>query len=217
MKDKLESDITINICECESENVVQFNKNNKELDLLIEGIKNRKDESAIELYNKYGELINRMVWRILGIDQDHDDIVNQVFINIIESINKINNYEAFKSWIETITINTIRKELRKRKYRRLLFLNTETQDFENMDGNKTENDLFIHRFYELLDKMNSDEKIIFTLYFVEDRTMEEISSICKVSLSTVKRRIVKAKNRFLNYAKKDSILCSKIEEIINEH
>lgn len=210
MKNKLESDIAINI--------VKLKIDINEVEILITGLKNRKEDAADALYNKYAELINSLVWRILGSDQDHDDIVNQVFINIIESIHNINNYEALKSWIETITINTIKKELRKRKYKRLFFFHTEAQDFESIEScNTTEKELFIHRFYGILEKMNSEERIVFTLYFVEDRTIEEISSICKFSTSTVKRRILKAKDKFLNYAKKDSVLSSKIEEIINEH
>ena len=38
------------------------------------------------LYDRYARDVNRLVWHLLGADADHDDIVQQVFLRMIQSV-----------------------------------------------------------------------------------------------------------------------------------
>lgn len=189
---------------------IHDNCNEKNYVDIIEGIRNGNNESLMLLYDLFGNLINRLVWILLGADSEHDDIVQQVFVNIIESIGSIRNPEALKSWIESVTTHTVRRELRRRKYRRFFHIFNDYS--EEHSCYEIEKELSIQRFYKILDKMDNYERIIFTLYYVEDKTLEQMCAILNCSLATVKRKIANSKKNFLQYAKKDDVLASFFEE-----
>ena len=55
--------------------------------------------------------------------------------------------------------------------------------------------------FEVLDRMPADERIAFSLRFVEQMELTEVAEICGTSLPTAKRRIAKAERRFVTLAK----------------
>ena len=56
---------------------------------IVEGIREGDTRAARALVNKYGRTINARVWRLLGADLDHEDVVQQVFVAIIKSLPKL--------------------------------------------------------------------------------------------------------------------------------
>ena len=182
---------------------------------IIQGIIAKSPHAASALYDSFGDSINRLVWRLLGADQDHDDVVQQVFVNVISSINKVDNAEALGQWITDVTVNTVRREIRSRKYRRILYL---VDDYDESISESPEHgrNLVAGRTYQLLSSMKTDDRIVFILRFVEKYTVSETALACGISNSTAKRRISRAKTAFLMRAEKDTVLASYIEEMKNE-
>lgn len=184
---------------------------------IIEGLNSRDRRAGLLLYDHFGTLINRMVGKMLGVDQDHDDVVQQVFVNILESIGKVKNPEALKTWIISVTVNTVRRELRVRKYRRIFRFMSRVPERRLSHGrDDSEGALCATRFYEILNGMGTDDRIVFALHCVQDQTFEEIAAACSCSLSTVKRRFARAKRKFLLHARRDPVLASFIGEGIQD-
>lgn len=69
------------------------------------------------LFDRFEALVNRRVWRILGADQEHDDIVQAVFLAIIRGISSVKDARALEGWVLGVTHKTILRELRRRKLR----------------------------------------------------------------------------------------------------
>ena len=183
-------------------------KSNQEI---VEGLLRHSPDAIQALYRQYGDLVNRLVWRQLGADQDHDDVVHQVFIDVISSIAGLANPLALHSWIAGVTINAVRKEIRSRKYRRILRLqpgSPETPD----ERLHPEHQLFLRRFYSIVDSMKTTHRIMFILRFVEGHTIVETAVMCGCSTATVKRKTAQAKRVFMKKARKDTVLASMIEE-----
>ena len=180
---------------------------------LIDGLIGGDTSAASVFHHRYSARICRWVWRLLGTDRDHDDVVQQVFVSIFQSISRIKKIESLDSWVDSVTIKTVRCELRKRKVRRAFFPNrTETSPDDTQDRNSPFKQGHIRRFYEILGSMPADDRIVFVLRFVEGRSIDEIAAIGKYSPSTAKRRLRRAKALFKKKALRDFTLVSLVEE-----
>src|SRR5678815_1520371 len=49
---------------------------------------------AAAIYDLFSADVNRLVWRVLGADPDHDDVVHHVFIQLVTGISKVRDPEA---------------------------------------------------------------------------------------------------------------------------
>lgn len=92
-------------------------KSNKELLLLI-----REDNEVAfyQLYERYSRRLYGFVLRYIKQEADAEEIVQEVFIKIWETRDKIDVYSSFESFLFTIaynaTISLFRKRAREKKY-----------------------------------------------------------------------------------------------------
>lgn len=196
-------------------NVVKLERPPKENEEILHGLGRGDPAAAVALYERFEEMVNRLVWRLLGADPDHDDIVHQVFVNVISSIDTLASPASMGAWIAGVTVNTVRKELRSRRVRRIVFLSPRVP--ERIDeGIDTERQLLVRRFYEVVDRMKAMERIVFILRFVEGQPVGQVASTCGCSIATAKRRIAGAKKAFMRKARRDSLLGAIIEDMSDE-
>lgn len=187
-------------------------KNNEDLaEFMVQGLVERSSKAASAFHQNYGRLINRLVWRLLGADPDHDDVVNQVYVNILESIGSLRSPESLKSWVTGVVINTVRREIYKRKFRRLFSLVPDYSKNEVV-ASSPEKGVAIRRFYELLGRIGVERRIVLLLNLVEGYTLNEIASMCRISVPTAKRRFQSGKKRFCELAKSEPLFTEWLRE-----
>lgn len=177
---------------------------------LVEGLRGGA-ASAVEVFHqRFGERINRWVWRLLGGDAEHDDVVHQVFINLLSSLGGLRNPAALGAWVDSVTIRTVRKEIRSRRYRRLLVFAPQRVE-RQLDPSSPARQAHIRRFYCILDAMRPDDRILFVLRFIEGCSLQELADAGEYSLATAKRRLKHAREEFRKRAVRDLVLVSLLE------
>lgn len=178
----------------------------------VEGMRSRDARIMSAFFDTYQEKINGLVWRLLGADVDHNDVVNTVFLNILSSIWSLKDPQALSKWVSTITVNTVRREIRRRKYKRLFSVTTDSpEDYHTAKVSRITGDVK-GRVYKILRTMKADSHIVFVLRYIDGRTFEEIAELRGCSLATAKRHGKKCHQEFLKKAQKDSLLAGYIEE-----
>ena len=177
---------------------------------IVRGLVRRDQRAAAALYDRFGEGINRRVWRLLGADAEHDDVVHQVFVNVLASIRQLESPSSLEGWITRITINTVRRTIRSRKVRRILVPVAYPPDV-TAEGDGPESGALVKRFYEILGRMRTEDHLVFALRFVEGYSLAEVAAAAGISLATVKRRIARAKYEFVRRATGDPVLGSLLE------
>ncbi|MBN2802132.1 MAG: sigma-70 family RNA polymerase sigma factor [Deltaproteobacteria bacterium] len=167
-------------------------------------------------FDRYHKQINGLVHKFLGPDQEHEDLVNTVFLNILSYASKIRDPQALQSLISTITIKTVQKEIRKRQYRRkrVLFsdMPLENSIHNESHDNPIDNDAFTKKIFRILYTFPPDEHVHFVMHYLEGYTFEEISQITGCSLSTAKRKGKSCKKRFMENLDKDETLLHFLKE-----
>jgi RNA polymerase sigma-70 factor (ECF subfamily) len=197
-------------------NVVDISGSKRdEYRLLINGLQNKDPSAPLKLYNIFAKKIDRRVWRMLGPDAEHEDLVQHIFAQIFAKIHQLKNSDTLESWITSITINTVKKELRRRSYRKILLfkpvidLADDTRSFFDLPE---EDEILQRHTFAVLDRMPAVYRIIFIMKFFDENTNIEISRALGCSLATVKRKIIKSRNMFVEKAMDDFFLASLITE-----
>jgi RNA polymerase sigma-70 factor, ECF subfamily len=180
---------------------------------LLDGLKSGCPKATCEFCDRFGPRINRWVWRLLGADAEHDDMVQQIYMGFFASMNGLKNVDSLDAFVDSITIRTVRKEIRRRKYRRLFLVRgMESDDANVADGSHGLKDAHIRIFYRILNELGTEERMVFVLKHFEGLTMEEIAHISGYSVRTAKRRLYRAMDLMKERLLAEPVLISLLEE-----
>jgi RNA polymerase sigma-70 factor (ECF subfamily) len=154
-----------------------------------------------QLYDTHADEVHRVVWRILGADPEHDDLVHQIFVRAFDKVHDLRDPKAVRGWLLRIAVNTVRSELRRRRIRRLLGwdggedVEVEVGAWADPQGLDPEHWASAKLALRLLDRLRAQDRIAYMLRFGEGRTIPEVASACGCSVATVHRRLTRAQDR----------------------
>lgn len=191
--------------------IISLHKLESDQDLVVALREGRIGAPAV-LVDRYGGLVQGLLLRVLGFESEVPDLLNEVFVRALERIDELKQPSSLKSWLGSIAVFTARAWLRKRRFRRkwLSFLPSDELPEVIAPTLDAETSEVLKRTYRTLNLLPPDERIAFTLRFVEGTSLGEAAALTGVSLATIKRRISRAQARFLEAAKRDPILQERI-------
>jgi RNA polymerase sigma-70 factor, ECF subfamily len=163
---------------------------------LAELLRSGSREAAAAVYDRFATPVNRWVWRLLGADLDHDDIVQQVFVRILRAGRRLRETDKLAGWVHAITVNTVHGELRRRQVRRFFWRDSAPATLHGDFVREVEMRDLLVRAKSVIEKLPPAERIAFVLHYVDRHSTSEIAGICGYSLSTAKRRLAGATRRF---------------------
>jgi RNA polymerase sigma-70 factor (ECF subfamily) len=142
-----------------------------------------------ELFTRYSAYVAGVAARLLGRD-DHEveDVVQDVFWTASRRLGRIHNVEAARPWLVTVTVRTVRRRLRRRRWKQLFRVQLDAVDVP-APGATPEQMALLVRLYRLLDTVPADNRLAWLLRHVEGERLEDIALACGCSLATAKRRI----------------------------
>lgn len=119
-------------------------------------------------------------------------------IESFKSIKKLKKQDSYKTWIIKILINKCNHIYKKNKDRNISFENIE---IENVYQNKYEQ-LEELDFYTILKGLKYEERMVLTLFYLEDYSIKKISKLMKLNENTIKTKLKRGKEKIrLNYGK----------------
>jgi len=142
------------------------------------------------LFRRYSPYVATIAMRLLGRDEEIDDVVQDVFLAAFRGLGALTDPNATKGWLATVTVRTVRRRLRARRLRGLLRLET-TRGYEDVaaPGASPEERALLARVYRVLDGVPANHRIAWTLRHVEGESLENVAEMCGCSLATAKRWI----------------------------
>lgn len=160
-------------------------------------------------HDLYEQIIQRYQSKLLKYAQylikdyhQASDVVQNTFIKAYVNLNSFNSQKKFSSWLYRIAHNEA-MNIVKKHHRETPLL--DHMDFEsNID---LEDDLIKkelqRKTHQCLDQLNIIYKEPLALYFLQDKSYQEISDILRIPISTVSTRISRAKTYMKKYVKKN--------------
>ena len=167
-----------------------------DLTTLVDSLRENDARAVAELFDRFAPAIRRTLVRILGSnDPDCSDLLHDTFLRAVEQVRQLRNPQSLKSWLHSVAMFRAREWLRARKRMGHPQLPAATTDLPAVLA-PPEARQAVEALYRLLDGFPEEERVIFFLRFVEERKLTEIAGTCRASVSTIKRRITRAKRRF---------------------
>ncbi len=156
-----------------------------------------------QLVRRYKDPLLNFIFRFIGDIIESEDIVQDTFYRVYKNKHYYKEVAKFSTWIYTIAGNLAKTELRKRKRRKIFSIHKETaseKEFELPDPerdpeeevNSTITEKHIHK---AIGNLPPKFRQVIILRDVQGFSYEEISSIIKVPLGTVKSRVNRARLR----------------------
>lgn len=130
-----------------------------------------------------------------GNTEDAEDLIQDSILNVIESFDKIKDKSVFKSYLFSVASNLCKMKRRRLKFKSE-FSDNEIQqivDFSQNQEHLTDFKIIYDEILSLPDK--TAETII--LYHISDLSLEEIQKIQGGSLSGVKSRLTRGRDKLL--------------------
>ncbi len=176
-----------------------------------------KEQDFIEALRKgindaYGQLLDEYQQKVFGTcisfvpnQEDAEDIAQEVFIEVFNSISKFKGDSKLSTWIYRIATNKclefIRKKNTKKRFgfMQSLWGNDLSIDRSsyftefNHPGIQLENKEKSEILFAAINKLPEDQRIVYTLNKIDDLSYKEVSEITNKSVSSIESLLFRAK------------------------
>jgi len=153
-------------------------------------------ESAFEtLYRRHVGFALNVAVRIQGSGVDVEDVVHDAFLRAHQRLNELRDSSLFRSWLGSIVVRLVRTRLRRRRLLSVLGLGSaEPVDLDAIASDEASPEVRaqLAQVYALLQTVPADERIAWTLRYIERHRLEVVADMVGCSLATAKRRISRA-------------------------
>ena len=145
-----------------------------------------------ETINKYSDLLYKTSFLMLKNQQDSEDIVQETFIAYIKNNPELNDEEHKKAWLLKVAQNKCKNLLKSHKIRAYVPFD----DVEEVIPGE-EKELYEEDSSELLaiSNLSYKYKSVITLYYIENYSIEETAKILDISVSAVKMRLKRGREK----------------------
>lgn len=146
-----------------------------------------KKEQLGQLIITSEETMYHVAKSLLSSDADCADAIQEAIVKAFTNLHTLRQDSYAKTWLVRILINECYALMRREK--RLVSLE-EYQNPETAQESKDYSDL-----YEAVRRLPPDIRICIILYYLEGYSIKETAGILRVTESTVKNRLARARNR----------------------
>lgn len=154
---------------------------------------NNTKEYLTFLMESYGDSVFRMCYAYLKDYQLAEDIAQETFIRVYQNYESFRNESSIKTWIMQIAINLCKNQMRTHWWKdrvQQVFLEREEAVTENYDSV-----LDGRIVLKEIGKLSPKYKEVILLYYYQEFKISEIAKILNVKESTVKARLVRAREK----------------------
>lgn len=171
-----------------------------------------KENKLLEISNTNKDLINYAIHKnleaIFGFSmkrtsnrQDAEDLTQDIITEVYRSCFKLKSYdgpEALEGWIWAIARHTYCRWINKRKKNNVVyiegpFIDESIKSTDDLIADKVIKEEQLNNLRKELSLLSKNYRDIIVLYYIEDKSCNEISEIEKIPLTTVKWRLHEAK------------------------
>jgi RNA polymerase sigma-70 factor (ECF subfamily) len=173
---------------------------------LASAVANGDPQAPGAVWDRHAGVVRGVLRRSLGA-QDVEDHVQEVFLRFFKRPGELRDPAALRCFLIGIAMRVAGTELRKRRVRRFLSL-TADGDVRGpvtppLDAEARE---AVVRLYAILDRVDTETRLLFTLRHAEGLELTELAAVFEVSLATVKRRLSRATDKVFLMAQRDALL-----------
>ena len=166
-------------------------------------------QAFMELVQTHQNMVFSILYRMLKDREDVEDLAQEVWVKVYQSIRKLKSPAAFRSWLHRIALNAFRDRMRQ-KGNHIAFSLDDAFQMDNGDsiqlemespGLLPEEELLQGEWQEHLEAAIMDlplsHRAVIVMREIQGLTYDEIADAMDISLGTVKSRIARAREKLI--------------------
>ena len=159
---------------------------------IVEVVRAKDKEAYAEIIKRYQKKLLRYAGNVLGDKDKAEDVVQEGFIKAYINLNGFNTKMKFSSWIYRIVHNEAMNMLGKDNKQQPMYEQVEFDSGINLEDDFIKKEL-VSRTHHCLEQMPIIYKEPLSLYYLEEKSYEEISDILRIPINTVGTRVNRAR------------------------
>lgn len=156
-----------------------------------------------ELVSRYEKKVYSISYRFTGNHHDASDLAQETFIKVFKSLRSFRAESGFLTWVYHITANVCRDFLRKKQKVKFISFNVISEkEVQIQDRGEKELSEVVEiketqlQLQQIICSLPEEYRLILLMREIQGFSYEEIASILKCSLGTVKSRLNRARGMF---------------------
>jgi len=158
-----------------------------------------------ELFRRHHKRVYNIALGVLSNEAEAEDVAQDVFVRVHESIGRLQSDDAFVTWLKTMTVNRCRDVLRRRGRLRIESLDApieqsdgfstslEIPDDSNDPQDALEKKFLRQAVRKAIASLTPDAREVVTLFYVDGADIATISKVTKSPEGTIKSRLSRAR------------------------
>lgn len=182
--------------------------------LLVDRCLTGEPAATRELFRRHRARVHACLYRVLGSNRDMDDLLQEAFIQVFQSLRGWRAEASLATWIDRVSVRVAYRYLSQRG-RRVQTAELVDDDAPTNDGPADHRQLArdgVKRLYEVLDELGAASRLAFTLHEIDGRSISEVAELVGSSVTATKLRVWRARKRLEAAAAEDPILREFLQE-----
>ncbi|UII76770.1 RNA polymerase sigma factor [Flagellimonas sp. HMM57] len=171
----------------------------------LEDLKKHKQSAYARLLDEYQGMVFNTCLSFVPNKEDAQDIAQEVFVEVYNSIKKFKGDSKLSTWIYRICVNKSLEFIRKKKTKkRFGFMQSITGNIIPIDkssyfteynhpGVQLENKEMSELLFKAINKLPEAQKVVFILHKIDEMSYKEVSEITEKSVSSVESLLFRAR------------------------
>lgn len=175
---------------------------------LITDALNGKQLAISELIRTYQSYVFNLCYKVLKNKEEAEEATQDCFVKAIRALRAFKKESSFKTWLYRIAYNTALNKLRSLKRYKVdeIDINLEETLQEKNVSNAGDYDLRVIKttIQKAFNTLTPENRVIISLYYIEQFSIDEISSIVLLGQNVVKIRLHRSREQIkplLNHLK----------------
>ncbi|MGW9685668.1 RNA polymerase sigma factor [Flagellimonas sp. 2504JD1-5] len=166
---------------------------------LIREIRLGNSKAFAQLVEEYKQLVYTLAYRMIKDREEAEEVSQDAFVKVYRSIDSFKGDCKISTWIYRITYNTCLDKIGQNKKNRA-FVNLEDQANVSVANVDNALDQLIAEergqvIKRCLDKLPSKDAALLTLFYLEEKNLQEIEGTLNVSIDVLKVRLFRARKK----------------------
>jgi len=156
------------------------------------------------LVDRYKDLAYTISYRILGKREDAEEVVQDAFVKAFQNLSSFRQKAKFSTWLYRIIYNTAISRHRQKKpgWQSIEEITVPDKAAEIMIEEEEDR----HKILETaMQQLSEEDRILLTLYYVDESSVDDVHSILGLSKSNVKIRLFRARKKLQELVTKSMI------------
>lgn len=168
----------------------------------IEKVRKMETSAYSFLVEKHKDMVFSIALRILRSREDAEELAQDVFVKAYQSLDTFKGDSKFSTWLYRIVYNAAISKTRKRKIETVdldyNLVDNYTTDEIKEDINRLEYDEQKQIVHKILDRLNTEDSMLVSLFYFSENSTEEISEIVGLTQANVKVKLHRLRKRLLH-------------------